>query len=525
MRYSEEIVSAGGLAAFVEAAVGRRLALVQAAIWAFSYFLYLPYTVTDIVYEMLADIFPGIEPWRWLIELLLPLAIVGLVLLGTKPVLRLLARLGGAPARVDARARLRRCSRSPGRPLTRSHTRRGRTGSCRGGANIALLFLCGSLPIFLGAEVIGGSRTVRRTLVGAGTIVAAYLIFAMFPLAAVDPALTQADLPGYAIASAYSSRWFAVTIGVGAAASVAGLIVAEYLALSRLLFSVTGIHMRKLLAWIAVPFVAVDALSIADPESFDENVLRPSLIALFLSQLIVFAVFPIYRRRRGRLTPVDVLLAAGAFALMAWGLYRAISRARQHVEAALRLAHEPLACSAHERHRLGEQHAHRIAHRDRLLFGAARHLNLGERSRGQLDGGVESQRRELLALSLLHRLRLLLCELTQSAQEILRVAAERESESTFRHATKLAQLDQVAALDVLHELLHGAGRRPDRRRERGRQLAERLLECSGRDTYLVEVGRRGDPRRRADRPLERERSLLRLLDARGLFDHPHLGQL
>ena len=103
------------------------------------------------------------------------------------------------------------------------------------------------------------------------------------------------------------------------------MILAEYLALSRLLFSVTGIHIRKLLAWIAVPFVAIDALSIADPESFDENVLRPSLIALFLSQLIVFAVFPIYRRRRGKLTPVDVLLAAGAFALMAWGLYRAIS--------------------------------------------------------------------------------------------------------------------------------------------------------------------------------------------------------
>ena len=51
---------------------GGALALVQAAIWAFSYFLYLPYTVTDIVYEMLADVFPGIEPWRWLIEIVLP---------------------------------------------------------------------------------------------------------------------------------------------------------------------------------------------------------------------------------------------------------------------------------------------------------------------------------------------------------------------------------------------------------------------------------------------------------------------
>jgi hypothetical protein len=81
---------------------------------------------------------------------------------------------------------------------------------------------------------------------------------------------------------------------------------------------------RTLLKWIAVPFIAIDAISIIDPEEFDENVLRPSLIALFLSQLIVFGVFPVYRRRRGRLTPVDVVIAGVAFALMAYGLYRAI---------------------------------------------------------------------------------------------------------------------------------------------------------------------------------------------------------
>ena len=324
LRYSEEIVSAGGLAAFVEAAVGRRAALVQAAIWSFSYFLYLPYTVTDIVYEMLADVFPGITPWRWVIELILPVAIVGLVLLGTRPVLGLLTVSAALQLVLMLALGFVVLSKvgAPARSFTHSP---GTHGGLRGSANIALLFLCGSLPIFLGAEAVGGSRAVRRTLVAAGSVVAAYLVFTVVSLAAVDPSLLNANLPGYAIASAYSSRWFAVTIGVGAAASVAGLILAEYLALSRLLFSVTGIHVRRLLALIGVPFIAVDALSIANPDSFDENVLRPSLIALFLSQLIVFAVFPTYRRRRGKLTPVDVLLAAGAFALMAWGLYRAIT--------------------------------------------------------------------------------------------------------------------------------------------------------------------------------------------------------
>jgi cation transport ATPase len=82
---------------------------------------------------------------------------------------------------------------------------------------------------------------------------------------------------------------------------------------------------RKLLLWIGVPFVAFDALTLTDPEAFDKNVLRPSLVALFLSQLIVFGVFPVYRARRGKLTPVDVLIALGAFVLMAWGLYRALT--------------------------------------------------------------------------------------------------------------------------------------------------------------------------------------------------------
>jgi hypothetical protein len=71
---------------------------------------------------------------------------------------------------------------------------------------------------------------------------------------------------------------------------------------------------------IAVPFIALDALSLINPEWFDEHVLRPSLIALYLSQLIVFAVYPLYRRR-----PLDVALAALAFALTAWGLWRGIT--------------------------------------------------------------------------------------------------------------------------------------------------------------------------------------------------------
>lgn len=323
LRYSEEIVSAGGLAAFVEAAVGRPAALVQAAIWSFSYFLYLPYTVTDIVYEMLGDVFPGLHPWRPYIEVALPLAIVGFVPLRVTTVLRVLLVSAALQLLLMLVLGFVMIEHAGAPASSFTHVPSG-DGLARGSANVALLFLCGSLPLFLGAEVAGGGRVVRRALVIAGGVVAAYLVFAAFPLAAVDPRLVQNDLPGYAIASAYSGRTLAIAVGVGGAASVAGLIVAEYLALSRLLYAVTRVPVRKLLLWIGVPFVAFDALSLTSPHTFDKNVLRPSLVALFLSQLIVFGVFPVYRARRGRLTPLDVLIAAGAFALMTWGLYRAI---------------------------------------------------------------------------------------------------------------------------------------------------------------------------------------------------------
>lgn len=316
LRFSRDVVSPAGLAGFVEAAAGRRLALVQAAFWAFSYFLYLPYTITDIVYEMLTVVFPGIEPWRPVLEVMLPVAIVGLVLLGTLPALRVLAvsavlQLG---ILVVLGAAVIHHAGAPARSFIHPH------GIRPGAANVALLFVCGSLPLFLASEVAGGGRTIRRVLPTAGAVATAYVLFAVFAFAAVDPALRGGNLPGYAIAGAYSGRTLAIVVGVGAAASVAGLIVAEYLALSRLLFAFTGVPIRSVVRLLAVPFVALDALSLVDPEWFDENLLRPSLVALYLSQLIVFAVYPLYRRR-----PVDVAVAAIAFAVMAWGLWRVIT--------------------------------------------------------------------------------------------------------------------------------------------------------------------------------------------------------
>ena len=79
--------------------------------------------------------------------------------------------------------------------------------------------------------------------------------------------------------------------------SIVGIIVIEFLALGRLANYVIGVPIRTALAVIAVPFIAIDAISLIDPEKIYAHLLRPSLIALFIAQATVFLVYPLYRRR------------------------------------------------------------------------------------------------------------------------------------------------------------------------------------------------------------------------------------
>ena len=87
-----------------------------------------------------------------------------------------------------------------------------------------------------------------------------------------------------------------MAIGLGTAVSIVGLIVIEFLALAG--WRTTSWDARRAaLAIITVPFIAIDALSLIDPEGIYESLLRPSLIALFIAQAVVFLVYPLYRRR------------------------------------------------------------------------------------------------------------------------------------------------------------------------------------------------------------------------------------
>ena len=312
MAFSRRIASAGGLSAFVEASAGRRAAVAHGWIWAFAYFLYLPYTITFVVYDLLPPVFPGVHAYRAALELIVPVAIVAFVFLPVRVVLAALGVLGAA--QVVALLVVAAFEYSHAGASFASNPNLNDTGRATGGA--ALLFVCASLPLYFGSELRGGGRAMRWVLAASVAIVGAAFLVSAVPLGSLPDALRESAVPGAAIAQAYSGRALAVIVGLLTALGTLALVVAEYLALARLLRWLHGIPLRTSYAWIALPFLALDALSLVDPNRFYDDALKPSLGALFVSQLVVFALFPRFRR-----SPAAIGAAAVASGLAAWGLY------------------------------------------------------------------------------------------------------------------------------------------------------------------------------------------------------------
>jgi amino acid transporter len=288
---------------------------VHAWIWAFAYFLYLPYTITFVVYDLLPPVFPGVHAYRAALELLIPVAIVAFVFLPIRTVLAAIGVLG--VAQVVVLLIVAGFEVSHVGAHIASHPSVDTTGRATGGA--ALLFVCASLPLYFGGEIAGGGRTMRRVLVAAVALVGAAFLLSAIPLGAVPESLRNTSVPGAAIAQAYSGRSLAIVVGILTAAGTLALVLAEYLALARLLRWLHGIPLKTSYAWIAVPFLALDALSLASPNRFYDDLLKPSLGALFVSQLVVFLVFPRFRRSLPALAATAV-----ASGLAGWGLYTLI---------------------------------------------------------------------------------------------------------------------------------------------------------------------------------------------------------
>ena len=315
--YARKVSGAAGLAGFVEAAVGRPLALVQAAVWTVSYLLYLLYTSAYVVYDVLPSAITLPAGSKPLLAVALPVAVV-VVLLAPQRIAWLtitaiavgqlvLAALLAVVAVAHATSLAAASGSAP--PAT----------VVRDGAGVALLYVCGSLPVFFGADLTNPTVRIPRAMVAGYAVAALAVVVTVTPMAA-EPAFLRAPIPGASLAEVEWGRPVGVAIGVGVACSVLGVMLVEYLAVVRLGQAVTGWPAGRLTAGIAVAVVLAGPVSLVDPEQFYTDLLRPSLIALWVAQVIPVAVFPWFAARHGTLRAGHLLLATTATAFMIYGL-------------------------------------------------------------------------------------------------------------------------------------------------------------------------------------------------------------
>ncbi|HET6817241.1 MAG TPA: hypothetical protein VFH66_08470 [Mycobacteriales bacterium] len=320
LRYSRDIASSGGLFAFVAAAVGRPVALVQAALWLASYVLYLLYTSAYVVYDLLPPVWPGIQSWRPAFAALLPAVIALTVVSGRRVAFGAIAVLGLVQVPLLVLLDVVAVRHAP---TAAAFAGRVNGDTTHATAEVATLFVCGSLPLFLGGEVAAPRRAFRLALPVAFAVAAVGVLLAVYPLAH-DRAFARASSPGMSLVRADVGAAAGDAVGLGVAASVIAVMLLEYVAITRLLRAVAGVEIRTSTRWLGAALVLAGPASLLfDPDRFYQALLRPSLVLLWLSQLVVVVVFPLFVARRGGIRPWHLLATAVAAALATFGVVTA----------------------------------------------------------------------------------------------------------------------------------------------------------------------------------------------------------
>jgi hypothetical protein len=321
LRFARDISSSGGLTAFVAAAAGRQVALVQGALWVASYTLYLLYTSAYVVYDILPAAWPGVHQWRPLLAVVLPAVAALSVVSGRRVALTVIGVLAVGQLALLGLLDVVAVRHAPEAAAFHLSTS---TDSGRALGGIATLFVCGSLPLFLGGETRDGGRTLRRVLPAAFLLTAVGVLLAVYPLAR-DPAFAHARVPGLSLVSVDLNHAAGTAVGVGVAGSIMAVLLLEYVALTRLLHYVSG---GSIPAWVwrlGVALAVTGPISLLlDPDKFYDRLIKPSLVLLWLSQVIVVAVFPIYLYRRDRLQAWHVVVTVIAVAVMVFGFVNTV---------------------------------------------------------------------------------------------------------------------------------------------------------------------------------------------------------
>ncbi len=319
-KYSKKIVSSGGLYTFVEKAVGAKTAKLQGWIWLISYFLYLPYTVTYITYSLLPFLFRNLTPYLPLIQIALPMIIIVSLILSFRKVLYFIFVTAIMQLIIISIIAYKMLSVS----LLHSFASVSGTGIAafsHGVLVTSLLFVCASLPLFLGDEAKGGGKSIRKVLVFSFFIVAIFFILGSIALVSATQQQAASGLPGFLVLGSAIGKNFAYFVAIFSIISIFDLIIIEFIAIQRLSFSMLNLKPDRSLTIVGVLFILFSALGILNPEAFYQDTLILSLMSLYVSQVIVFLAYPFFARKRFKLQFIDIIIAMVSSLMMLYGLY------------------------------------------------------------------------------------------------------------------------------------------------------------------------------------------------------------
>jgi hypothetical protein len=122
----------------------------------------------------------------------------------------------------------------------------------------------------------------------------------------------------------FAGPGLAEAVGIGVAVSIAAVIVCEYLAVTRLVHAIGGWPMRPIAIGIGALMVLAAPLSLINPDGFYTALIKPSLVALWISQLIVFLAYPRFAAKHGQRALPAWTLSAAASGLAIYGLWTAV---------------------------------------------------------------------------------------------------------------------------------------------------------------------------------------------------------
>ena len=148
-----------------------------------SYLLYLLYTTAQIVYDTLPAVLPAERRYQPVLEIAIPVALAGVMIAGRRAALLVTGVL--AAGQVVVAAALGGVTLAHLPVPASSFAASAPAGSLASAAGqTSLLYICGSLPLFLGGELARPARTIRRGLTAAWLVTAVLVMAAVAPLAA-----------------------------------------------------------------------------------------------------------------------------------------------------------------------------------------------------------------------------------------------------------------------------------------------------------------------------------------------------